>query len=132
MYAIVEIAGTQFRVQKGSKIKVPKLKTAVGETPTFTDVLLISKDRETVLGSPTIAGAAVQTTVVGHGRGKKIVVFKMKRRKKYRRKSGHRQDFTELLVNDIALDSDRISEKTETKETEELVPETSDALKAET
>jgi len=104
MYAVVKIAGEQVRVDKGLKLRVPKLNLEEGAQQEFTDVLLVSKDDgETLVGTPTVEGAAIKATVVGHGRGKKIVVFKMKRRKTYRQRNGHRQDFTEIQVEDIVL-----------------------------
>jgi len=103
MYAVVRIAGEQVRVDKGQRLRVPKLDLAEGTQQEFTNVLLVSKEGETFVGTPTVEGASVRATVVGHGRGEKIVVFKMKRRKKYRRRRGHRQDYTEIQVDDIAL-----------------------------
>ncbi len=103
MYAVVKIAGDQVRVDKGKRLRVPKLHLDEGTKQEFTDVLLVSTDGQTLVGTPTVEGAAVQATVVGHGRGKKIIVFKMKRRKKYRRRTGHRQDYTEIRVDEIVL-----------------------------
>ena len=102
MYAVVNIAGHQVKVDKGQRLRVPRLQAEEGSTQEFTDVLLVSGD-ETKIGSPTVEGASVSATVVGHGRGDKIVVFKKKRRKKYRRRTGHRQDYTEIRVEDIVL-----------------------------
>jgi large subunit ribosomal protein L21 len=103
MHAVVRIAGTQVQVTKGQQIRVPKLALDPGAAQAFPEVLLVSSEAGILVGQPTVDGALVQTTVVGHGRGPKIVVFKMKRRKKYRRRNGHRQDFTELRVEDIVL-----------------------------
>ena len=103
MYAVVNIAGHQIKVDKGQGLRVPRLQAEEGSTQEFTDVLLISGDDETRIGSPTVEGASVSATVVGHSRGDKIVVFKKKRRKKYRRRNGHRQDYTEIRVEDIVL-----------------------------
>ena len=103
MYAVVNIAGHQVKVDKGQRLRVPRLAVEEGTTQEFTDVLLVSDDGETQIGSPTVEGASVSATVVGHGRGDKIVVFKKKRRKKYRRRTGHRQDYTEIQVEDIVL-----------------------------
>lgn len=101
MKAVVEIAGKQVVVTKGLRLKVPKLSLQAGSKHTFTDVLLFSDDGGTQVGTPHVTGAAVEATVLEHGRGKKIIVFKMKRRKKYRRRSGHRQDYTEIRVDEI-------------------------------
>jgi large subunit ribosomal protein L21 len=104
MYAVVKIAGEQVRVDKGLTLRVPKLDLEEGAQQEFTDVLLVSKDDgETLVGTPTVEGAAIKATVVGHGRGKKVIVFKMKRRKTYRVRNGHRQDYTEIQVEDIVL-----------------------------
>ena len=103
MYAVVNIAGHQVKVDKGQRLRVPRLQAEEGSTQEFTEVLLGSADGEVKVGSPTVEGASVSATVVGHGRGDKIIVFKMKRRKKYRRRNGHRQDYTEIQVEDIVL-----------------------------
>lgn len=101
MYAVVNIAGHQVRVDKGQRLRVPRLDLEEGAEESFTDVLLVSGEGKTQIGQPHVEGAAVKATVVGHGRGEKIVVFKMKRRKNYRRRNGHRQDYTEILVDEI-------------------------------
>ena len=104
MNAVVKIAGKQVQVDKGLRIRVPKLELEEGAQQEFTDVLLVSReDGETLVGTPTVEGAAVKVTVIGHGRGKKVIVFKMKRRKNYRRRNGHRQDYTEIQIDDIVL-----------------------------
>ena len=103
MHAVVKIAEKQVQVSKGLRLKVPKLDLAEGDTHRFTDVLLVSEDGQTHIGNPLVSGAAVEATVLGHGRGKKVIVFKMKRRKTYRRRNGHRQDYTEIEVADIQL-----------------------------
>ncbi len=103
MYAVVNIVGHQVKVDKGQFLRVPRLQAEEGSTQEFTDVLLVSGDDEVRVGSPTVQGASVAATVIGHGRGDKIVVFKKKRRKKYRRRTGHRQDYTEIRVEDIVL-----------------------------
>jgi large subunit ribosomal protein L21 len=105
MYAVVEIAGRQVRVDKGQRLRVPKLDLEEGAKERFTDVVLVSGEGQTAVGRPHVDGAAVEATVVGHGRGEKVVVFKMKRRKNYRRRNGHRQDFTEIQVDDIVAPS---------------------------
>lgn len=103
MYAVVKIAGTQVQVSKGQQVRVPRLTLEPGVAQVFPEVLLVSSEEQTLVGQPTVVGASVQATVVGHGRGPKIVIFKMKRRKKYRRRTGHRQDFTEIRVEEIVL-----------------------------
>ena len=101
MYAIVDIAGKQFRVTKDFKIIAPKFEQEVGAAVEFDRVLLISDNGNTRIGTPTVAGAKVQATVVGHGRDKKIIVFKKKRRKGYRVRKGHRQHHTVLHIDEI-------------------------------
>ena len=101
MYAVVETGGKQYRVTVGASLKVEKLSQAIGDVVQLQRVLLLENDGEIKTGSPTIDGAAVNAEVLGHGRNKKVQIFKMKRRKKYRRSQGHRQAFTELRVTDI-------------------------------
>ena len=103
MYAVVNIAGHQVKVDKGQRIRVPRLQVEEGSIQEFTDVLMVSGEGETQVGSPRVEGASVSATVVGHGRGDKIVIFKKKKRKKYRRRTGHRQDYTEIQVENIVL-----------------------------
>ena len=103
MYAVVNIAGHQVKVDKGQRLRVPRLAVEEGTTQEFTDVLLGSDDGETQIGSPTVGGASVSATIVGHGRGEKILVIKKKRRKKYRRRNGHRKDYTEIQIDEIVL-----------------------------
>ena len=103
MYAVVNIAGHQVKVDKGQRLRVPRLAVEEGTTQKFTDVLLVSDDGEPQIGSPTVEGATVSATIVGHGRGEKILVIKKKRRKKYRRRNGHRQDYTEIQIDEIVL-----------------------------
>ena len=103
MFAVVNIAGHQVKVDKGQRLRVPRLQVEEGSTQEFTDVLMVSDEGEAKIGSPTVEGASISATVVGHGRGDKIVVFKKKKRKKYRRRTGHRQDYTEIQVEDIVL-----------------------------
>lgn len=103
MYAVVRIAGKQVRVGRGQRVRVPKLPLEAGAQREFADVLMVSGEGQTLVGTPVVDGAAVRATVVAHGRGPKIVVFKMKRRKKYRRRTGHRQDYTEIRVDEITM-----------------------------
>ena len=96
MYAIVEIAGKQFRVEKDAKLYVPRLKDEVGADITFDRVLLTSGDGGVSVGAPTVEGASVAATVLAHVKGDKIIVFKKKRRKGYKVKNGHRQPYTQI------------------------------------
>ncbi len=101
MYAVVKIKNQQYRVEAGRFVQVPLLENEVGSAVTFDEVLLSSDGAEIKVGDPLVDGAAVTAEVVRHGRSRKIVVFKKKRRKNYRRKKGHRQFFTEILIKDI-------------------------------
>jgi large subunit ribosomal protein L21 len=102
MYAIIEASGKQFRAEADATLRLPSLKAEPGETVTFS-VLLAETDGQIQVGQPSLEGASVSVEVLRHGRGKKIIVFKRKRRKGYRRKQGHRQGFTDVRVVDIAL-----------------------------
>ncbi len=101
MYAVVDIAGQQFRMAEQERLRVPLLKQEKGATVTFDRVLLLAGDTEIRVGNPTVPGATVQATVVDHGQGDKVLVFKKKRRKGYRVKRGHRQAYTEIQVTKI-------------------------------
>lgn len=104
MYAIVEIAGKQFRVTKEQNIKVPRLKGDSGSKVNFDKVLFYSDDNgKNQVGKPDISNMAVSATVIEHGRDKKIVVFKKKRRKGYQKKNGHRQYFSIIKIEDIGI-----------------------------
>lgn len=104
MFAVVTIAGFQEKVQEGDTLRVPLLDAEEGKTVTFKDVLLIAKsDDDVTVGTPTVSGAVVEAKVVGHGREDKIRVSKMRRRKRYRRVHGHRQDYTDIEVTKITL-----------------------------
>ena len=102
-YAIIRTGGKQFRVEPGKKYRIPTIVGEAGGSIEFNDVLLGSDGNNVKTGVPMLKGAMVTGEIVRHGRGEKIVVFKMKRRKNYARKRGHRQDFTEVRINDIKL-----------------------------
>jgi len=102
MYAIIEASGKQFRAEPDSTLRVPRLRAEPGDTVTF-EVLLTETDGKVLIGQPSLEGASVAAEVVRHGRGEKIVVFKRKRRKGYRKKQGHRQGFTEVRVTEITI-----------------------------
>ena len=102
MFAIVEIAGKQFKVSEKKVVKVPLLKEEKGAEVEFSNVLLHSDGKKTKIGTPAINGMSVKATVVKHDRETKILVFKKKRRKGYRRKNGHRQDYSLIQINSIA------------------------------
>ena len=101
MYAVVRTGGKQVRMAPGESIRVEKLTGDVGDTIELDDVLLVAGDEGLKVGRPQVEGARVVGTITDQGRGPKIVVFKMKRRKGYRRKQGHRQDYTEILVDRV-------------------------------
>jgi len=101
MYAIVEVSGFQYRVEPESVIRVPRLETKVGEEVLLSNVLLLSDGQDVKVGKPQVQGAQVTGVVLSHGRSEKVVVFKYKRRKGFKKKIGHRQDYTELKVSAI-------------------------------
>lgn len=101
MYAIIQSGGKQFRAEPGLTIKVPTLPAEVGDTVTFEHVLVTGGAEGVAIGAPTIDGAQVTGEVVRHGKARKVIIFKWKRRKNYRRKQGHRQGFTEVRIAQI-------------------------------
>lgn len=101
MYAIVEIAGQQFKVQKDQKIFVHRLKDEEGVEISFDTVMLKEDDGNVVVGTPTISGVSVSAKVIKHIKGDKVLVFHKKRRKGYQKMNGHRQYLTQLLITDI-------------------------------
>jgi large subunit ribosomal protein L21 len=102
MYAVIKTGGKQYRVSKGDKLRVEKLPGSVGDAVTFDQVLLVGGEA-LKLGKPLVGGAKVEAKITGQGLGKKLVVFKFRRRKNYRRKNGHRQPYTALeIVNIVA------------------------------
>ena len=101
MYAIVEIAGQQFKVTKDQKVFVHRLNNERGDVVEFDNVLLIDQDGKVKVGTPVVEGAKVTAEVVSHVKGDKVIVFKKRRRKGYRVKNGHHQCFTELVIKDV-------------------------------
>ena len=101
MYAVIETGGKQYRVNEGDVIRVEKLEGDVGSKIDFDRVLLVGEGEQVKVGTPVVDGASVSGTVVEQDRHRKIIVFKMKRRKNYRRKQGHRQDFTGVRIEKI-------------------------------
>jgi large subunit ribosomal protein L21 len=99
MFAIIETGGKQYRAEPGAKLRVEKLEAEAGQTVEF-DALMLGGEK-TVVGNPTVPGAKVVAEVVGHGKGKKILVMKFKAKVQYRRKRGHRQPYTEIVVKEI-------------------------------
>lgn len=121
MYAIVKIAGQQFKVERGNKVYVHRLKANEGTDVEFTDVLLVDKEGKVTIGNPTVDGAKVAATVVKHLRGDKVLVFKKKRRKTYQKMNGHRQDFTQILVQGILAKGESVTDKLDAKKHEFVV-----------
>ncbi len=101
MYAIVDIAGKQFKVSKDQYVYTPKLEGDEGAAVEFDNVLLVDNDGKIKVGKPTIKGAKVSGKILGHGKDDKVIVFKKKRRKGYKKKNGHRQEFSKVLIEDI-------------------------------
>ena len=101
MYAIVDIAGQQFKVEKDQKIFVNRLAGEEGSNVEFTDVLLVDNNGSISIGAPLVSGAAVNATILTHARGKKVKIFKKKRRKGYQKETGHRQDLTQIKIEGI-------------------------------
>lgn len=101
MYAIIETGGKQYKVQEGDIVLVEKLDVEEGEKVDLSKILLISKEDGIRVGKPYVEGAKVEATVLEHGKGKKIVVFKYKPKKDYRKKQGHRQPYTKLKIEKI-------------------------------
>ena len=106
MYSVIECGGFQHKITLGETVKLPKLVAKVGDELTVSDVLLFANGESIKVGAPKVAGAHVKMEVLQHDRDEKIVVFKKKRRKHYRRTAGHRQDFTEVLITEIACGPD--------------------------
>jgi large subunit ribosomal protein L21 len=135
MYAIVEIAGHQFKVEKDQKVFVNRLQTEEGKKVSFNNVLLLSDGDKVTVGAPAIDGAQVSAKVLKHLKGDKVIVFKKKRRKGYRKKNGHRQSLTEILIEGIIASGAKPAAKVEkaapVKEVKKAEPKAA-APKAET
>lgn len=102
MYAVIATGGKQYRVQEGETIEVEKLAVEPGATVTFDEVLLVARGEDVQVGTPVVAGAKVTAEVVKNGRGEKLLIYKYRRRKGYRRKTGHRQPFTAVKITGIS------------------------------
>jgi large subunit ribosomal protein L21 len=101
MYAVIRTGGKQYRVSEGDKLRIEKLPGDVGNAISFDEVLLVGGDKVTV-GKPLVAGAKVAAQIIAQEKAKKVIVFKMRRRKNYRRKNGHRQQYTEVKITGIS------------------------------
>jgi large subunit ribosomal protein L21 len=124
MYAIVEIAGQQFKVAKDQKVFVHRLATEEGKQVTFDNVLLLDDNGQVTIGAPAINGAAVEAKVLKHLKGDKVIVFKKKRRKGYRVKNGHRQSLTEIVIENIVASGAKKAAPAK-KEAKPVAPEAS-------
>lgn len=102
MYAVIKTGGKQYRVSAGDRLKIEKLDAEIGSEITFDQVLMVGDGADIKMGAPLLQGAAVKATVLNQARGDKILVFKMRRRKHYRKSQGHRQYFTEVQIGDIS------------------------------
>ena len=102
MYAVIKTGGKQYRVAAGEKIKVEQIAADVGQEIVFDQVLAVGNGTEIKVGTPLVSGATVTVTVLAHGRHDKVHIFKMRRRKHYQKRQGHRQNFTELQISSIA------------------------------
>jgi len=103
MYAVIKTGGKQYRVSSGEKLKIEQLAADVGSQITIDKVLMVADGDKVSIGKPLVKGATVQATVVNHGRGDKIRIFKMRRRKHFKKQQGHRQNFTEIQVDQISV-----------------------------
>jgi large subunit ribosomal protein L21 len=101
VYAVVETGGRQYRMSAGGNVRINRLEAEPGEQVEFENILLIGGNEETKIGQPFVPGAKVKATVVDQGREKKIIVLKFKPKRRYRRKAGHRQHYTQVFVNEI-------------------------------
>jgi len=122
MYAIVEIAGQQFKVVKDQKVFVHRLQTEEGKKVNFDNVLLLSDGDKVTVGAPAIGGAQVSAKVLKHLKGDKVIVFKKKRRKGYRVKNGHRQSLTEIQIESILASGAKKATKAESKGAKKATP----------
>lgn len=111
MYAIVEIAGQQFKVERGNKVYVHRLDANEGEKVEFDKVFLIENDGKISIGSPTVDGAKVAATIIEHVKGDKVIIFKKKRRKGYQKWNNHRQSLTQILIQGVLAKGDSLKEE---------------------
>lgn len=122
MYAIVNISGKQFKATEGARVRIPRQEGDAGTKLTFDNILLVQDGTQVQIGNPTVDGATVTATVVDHGRDRKILVYKKKRRKGYQRKNGHRQWYTEIEFQSIKASAAK-EKKAATKKVAPVVEE---------
>jgi len=101
MYAVIKTGGKQYRVSAGEKVKIESIPAEVGSLIELNQVLMVADGDKITAGTPLVSGAVVKATVVAHGRGEKLTIFKLRRRKHYRKTLGHRQNYTEIEINNI-------------------------------
>ncbi len=101
MYAVIKTGGKQYRVTAGDKLRIEQVAAEIGAELVMDQVLMVVDGETVSIGQPVVSGAAVKATVVSHGRGEKVKIFKMRRRKHYRKSQGHRQNFTEVRIDSI-------------------------------
>jgi large subunit ribosomal protein L21 len=101
MYAVIKTGGKQYKVSAGEKLKIESVPAEVGSEITLDQVLLIAEGENVTMGTPLVSGASVKAKVLAHGRGEKIKIFKMRRRKHYRKTLGHRQNYTEIEISSV-------------------------------
>jgi large subunit ribosomal protein L21 len=101
MYAVIKTGGKQYRVELGAQLRVENLASEVGAAVSFAEVLLVGSGSDVKVGAPFVKGAQVKATVLSHGRGDKVHIFKMRRRKHFQKSQGHRQGYTEVRIDDI-------------------------------
>ena len=129
MYAIIESCGKQYKVAEGDVVFFEKLDVEEGKKVTFDSVVLVSDDKKVEVGTPYVKGVKVEGKVVSHGKGKKILVYKYKAKKNYRRTQGHRQPYTKVEITKIKTAAEKAEAKTETKTAEKKVAASKTAKK---
>ena len=132
MYVIANIKGFQYKVQKGDRLRVPKYDLEIGNKMSIHEIMLVADDESVKIGAPYVENAVVEATVSNHDKYDKITVFKKKRRKDYSVKRGHRQEYTELVIDDIVLGKPKSTKRSARKEEPAQVPEQAPEALAET
>ena len=102
MYAVIKSGGKQYRVESGAQVRLESLAADVGSAISFEEVLLVGNGDKVKVGAPLVSGAKVKATVVSHGRGEKVKIFKLRRRKHFQKTQGHRQNYTEVRIDEIS------------------------------
>ncbi|MBW2428927.1 MAG: 50S ribosomal protein L21 [Deltaproteobacteria bacterium] len=131
MYAVVNTGGKQYKVQQGEIVRVEKIPGEIGSPVTFDRVLMFSDGENVSIGQPVLQNVAVEGHIVEQGKAKKIIVFKYKRRKRYRRKKGHRQEFTAVQIDNIKAQAAEVREDSESRDKPETEAKTEAEAKAE-